>query len=67
VPLPSQAVAPLVDGHRQAGARSASALPAVLARTSLLMFLKENVVATLDLSATFAGTCAVATPVLSMA
>jgi hypothetical protein len=35
-------------------------------RTSPPMFLKEDVVATPDLSATFATTCVVATPVLSV-
>ena len=40
--------------------------PAFLARTSPPMFLKEDVVATPDLSATLAATCAVATPVLSV-
>jgi len=48
-------------GLRQADARSASAPPAVLTRTSPPMFLKEDVVATPDLSATLAATCAVAT------
>ena len=61
-----QAVAPLAAGLRQAGARSASAPPALLARTSPPMFLKEDVVATPDLSATLAATCVVATPVLSV-
>lgn len=59
---PLQAVASHAAGPRQAGARFASALPAVLARTSLPMFLKEDVVATPDLSATVAATCAVDTP-----
>ena len=66
VSSPFQAVAPLAAGLRQAGARSASAPPAFLARTSPPMFLKEDVVATPDLSATLAATCAVATPVLSV-
>jgi len=66
VSSPFQAVAPLAAGLRQAGARSASAPPAVLARTSPPMFLKEDVVATPDLSATLAATCAVATPILSV-
>ena len=66
VSSPFQAVAPLATGLRQAGARFASAPPAVLARTSPPMFLKEDVVATPDLSATLAATCAVATPVLSV-
>ena len=62
VSSPFQAVAPLAAGLRQAGARSASAPPTVLARTSPPMFLKKDVVATPDLSATLAATCAVATP-----
>jgi len=66
VSLPFQAVAPLAAGLRQAGVRSASAPPAILARTSLPMFLKEDIVATPDLSATLAATCAVASPVLSV-
>ena len=66
VSQPFQAVAPLAAGLRQVGARSASAPPAVLARTSPPMFLKEDVIATPDLSATLAATCAVATPVLSV-
>ena len=66
VSSPFQAVAPLAAGLCQAGARSASAPPAVVARTSPPMFLKEDVVATPDLSATLAATCAVATPVLSV-
>jgi len=66
VSSPFQAVAPLAAGLRQVGARSASAPPAFLARTSPPMFLKEDVVATPDLSATLAATCAVATPVLSV-
>jgi len=66
VSSPFQAVAPLAAGLRQVGARSASMPPAFLAQTSPPMFLKEDVVATPDLSATLAATCAVATPVLSV-
>jgi len=66
VSLPFQAVAPLAADLRQTGARSAPVPPAVLAQTSPPMFLKEDVVATPDLSATLAATCAVATPVLSV-
>jgi len=66
VSSPFQTVAPLAASLRQAGARSASAPQAVFARTSPPMFLKEDVVATPDLSATLAATCAVATPVLSV-
>jgi len=57
---------PLTAGLHQAGARPAFAPRAVLAQTSPPMFLKEDVVATPDLSATLAATCAVATPVLSV-
>ena len=63
---PFQAVVLLTAGLCQAGAQSASAPPVVLARTSPPMFLKEDVVATPDLSATLDATCAVATPVLSV-
>jgi len=66
VSSPFQAVAPLAACLRQAGAQSASAPQAVLARTSPPMFLMEDVVATPDLSATLVATCAVATPVLSV-
>jgi hypothetical protein len=52
-PLP--AVVPLAAGHRRAGARSASAPPAILVRTPLPMSLKEDVVATPALSATAAA------------
>src|SRR6185312_14660034 len=52
-----QAVAPLAAGLRQAGARSASVPPAVLARTSPPMFLKEDIIVTPDLSATLAANC----------
>ena len=61
-----QAVAPLAAGLRQAGARSTSAPPVVLARTSPSMFLKEDVVATPDLSTTLAATYAITTPVMSV-
>ena len=49
---PFQAVAPLAACLRQVGARSTSVPPAVLARTSLLIFLKEDVVTTPVLSVT---------------
>ena len=65
VSSPFQAVAPPAAGLRQAGTRSASVPPAVFPRTSPPMSLKEDIVATPDLSATLAATCAVATPVLS--
>jgi hypothetical protein len=52
---PLQVVVPLAAGHRRAGTRSASAPPAILARTPLPMLLKEDVVATPALSATAAA------------
>jgi hypothetical protein len=66
VSSPFQAVAPLAAGLRQAGVRFASAPPAILAQTSPPMFLKEDVVATPDLSATLTATCVIATPILSV-
>jgi hypothetical protein len=62
VSLPLQEVAPLATGLHQAGAQSAYAPPVILPRTSSPLFLKEDIVATPDLSATFATTHIVPTP-----